>query len=99
MCAAFTLKGAGYSRTASSRAEMPGKSRRRSMIVSAVWVSTSFATGTGWYGDPFQHTGGGFAPSVPHGTRRSLILAGVVSRIAARRLMTAAPSSSSLASS
>ena len=48
MCAALTLKGAGYSRTASRRAETPGKSRRRSMMVSAVCWSTSLATGTGW---------------------------------------------------
>ena len=45
------------------------------MMVSAVWVSTSLATGTGWYGEPFQHTGGGLAPSVPQLTSRSEIFA------------------------
>ncbi len=95
MCAALTLKGAGYSRIASSLAEMPGKSRRRSMMVSAVWVSTSFATGTGWYGEPFQHSGGGGASVVPQLSSRSEIFFTGRSRILASRLTTSVPPSGS----
>ena len=92
MCAALTSNGPLYSRTAVSLAVTPANSDRFSIMVKAVCGSTSVATGTAWYVEPFQHTGGLGAPSVPHGRSRSEIDSGVMSKIFASRVITSSPS-------
>ena len=65
------------------------------MISSAVDALTSLVIGMGWYGEPFQHTGGGFAPSAPHVLSRSLICSAGISSAFASRLITFSPPSAS----
>ena len=74
---------------------MPGNLRLSSTTARAVFGSMSRATGTGWYGEPFQQTGGGLAPSVPQFLSLSRSSDSGMLRAFDRRAMTAAPSSSS----
>ncbi len=72
MCAAFTLYGAGYARSVADSAATPGKSSRRSITSIATCALTSFATGIGWYGVPFQQAGGLEAPGSPQSMVRAV---------------------------
>src|SRR3954453_4308504 len=64
--------GEGYDRTFWDSTSTAGKSSPCSMIDTATCCGTSSATGTGWYGDPFQHVPA-TEPGSPHRSDLALI--------------------------